>query len=319
MINSSDISVVVQGPICFEKDVCLTSKVCDSIRKYLPNAEIILSTWEGEKFDLVDHDKLVINKPIKSQMMYIIWTNNLRLYSVNHQIITTLNGIKQASRKYVLKLRSDLSLSGTEFINFFERYQSVPENEEYKSWKIFNRRIVTLPTFDANKKYGLCFNVCDWFFFGTKGDVYDYFNIPLVDFDSLYIKEGDDYPRGEYNLPAEQYLCVTFIKKHIDINMTRGDEKNNKLIEDFEIFLANNIIPVAANKANLLSLKYDGCSYATPTYKSDFYFFNKWIKLYNKYGGGNEKKKIETIFDYFLHFLFICKRAAKNIFKGKKS
>ena len=41
MIKSEDISVVVQGAIVSN----LTNNCLKSIRKYLPKAEIILSTW----------------------------------------------------------------------------------------------------------------------------------------------------------------------------------------------------------------------------------------------------------------------------------
>ena len=47
MINSKDISVVVQGAIDKEN----TPKCLESIRKYLPDAEIILSTWEGSEVE----------------------------------------------------------------------------------------------------------------------------------------------------------------------------------------------------------------------------------------------------------------------------
>ena len=46
-IDTNDISVVVQGAI----DQINTPKCLRSIRKRLPGAEIILSTWEGSPID----------------------------------------------------------------------------------------------------------------------------------------------------------------------------------------------------------------------------------------------------------------------------
>ena len=57
-IDTNDISVVVQGAI----DQINTPKCLRSIRKRLPGAEIILSTWEGSPIDGLDYDKLVLNK-----------------------------------------------------------------------------------------------------------------------------------------------------------------------------------------------------------------------------------------------------------------
>lgn len=56
MIDSADISVVVQGPVNYEQ----TKECLKSIRKFLPKSEIILSTWVhkffswlGEPFSVV--------------------------------------------------------------------------------------------------------------------------------------------------------------------------------------------------------------------------------------------------------------------------
>ena len=56
-MNFNDISVVVQGAI----DKKLTPICLKSIRKYLPGAEIILSTWEGSDVENLDFDTIVLN------------------------------------------------------------------------------------------------------------------------------------------------------------------------------------------------------------------------------------------------------------------
>jgi hypothetical protein len=58
MINHNDISVIVQGAI--DKD--LTKKSLESIRAFMPEAEIILSTWEDSDLTSLDYDKLVLSK-----------------------------------------------------------------------------------------------------------------------------------------------------------------------------------------------------------------------------------------------------------------
>ena len=52
MIDSKDISVIVQGPINKKE----TPKCLKSIRKFLPEAEIILSTWQGTDISNLDYD-----------------------------------------------------------------------------------------------------------------------------------------------------------------------------------------------------------------------------------------------------------------------
>ena len=57
-ITSRDISVVVQGPIHKTR----TKKCLQSIRKNLPAAEIILSTWQNSSVNGMDFDILVANE-----------------------------------------------------------------------------------------------------------------------------------------------------------------------------------------------------------------------------------------------------------------
>ena len=78
-------SVVVQGAI--DKDY--TSKCLASIRKYLPEAEIILSTWEGCDVEGLDYDNLLLNKdPGTSDLIrkYPFEHPN----NVNRQIVSTI-------------------------------------------------------------------------------------------------------------------------------------------------------------------------------------------------------------------------------------
>ena len=55
MVRTSDISVILQGPVREE-----TRRAVQSVRSFLPGAEIILSTWLGEVLeDLGDDVRLV--------------------------------------------------------------------------------------------------------------------------------------------------------------------------------------------------------------------------------------------------------------------
>ena len=63
MVDFKEISVVVQGAISGKstdpEHYQITKKVLQSIRKYLPGAEIILSTWKGSDVKGLDYDQLV--------------------------------------------------------------------------------------------------------------------------------------------------------------------------------------------------------------------------------------------------------------------
>ena len=106
MTLSKDISVVVQGPIHTQDN--LTKRVLESVRTHLPDAELILSTWKGSQIDGLDCDVLLLNDD----------PGAINGYNVNRQIVSTRNGLQKATRTYAVKLRTDMQLTGTGFIDF---------------------------------------------------------------------------------------------------------------------------------------------------------------------------------------------------------
>ena len=120
MINSKDISVVVQGAI--DK---INTKLClQCIRKQFPYAEVILSTWEGSNVSNLDYDIVLFNKDPGAALCSN--AENV-LNNVNREIVSTFNGIKQAKNKYILKIRSDLILNGKNILKcFFKSFKRKP-------------------------------------------------------------------------------------------------------------------------------------------------------------------------------------------------
>lgn len=286
MIESNMISVIIQGPIINDNQGG-TREVCNSIRHYLPEAEIIISTWEGQNLDDCTYDKLIINTPIKANKVYRPGEFVPKLNTVNHQIITTLEGLKKANRKYTLKLRSDLMLVGVGFLNYFEKYRDVPSDTEYLAWKVFKQRLVTLPTFNVRSKNVFPYNICDWTFFGLTEDVYNYFDIPLIDTYNLKTRDKGDYPYVVDNFGAEQFYCISWLRKHREVDINNAVDSRDKTKKEFEIALANNFIPIDASEFGVYSFKYGRTGYAMPVENSHgFYSLSDWERIYNLYGGG---------------------------------
>ena len=97
MINSNEISVVVQGAIDKEN----TPKCLKSIRKVFPQAEIILSTWEGANVEGLDYDEVIFNKDpggVKDPFVPTFTNNLLR------QMVSTKSGVKKAGRKQLFPI-----------------------------------------------------------------------------------------------------------------------------------------------------------------------------------------------------------------------
>ena len=223
MIDSKEISVVIQGPVYGTEhdppDMQWTKLAADSIRHHLPKAEIILSTWQEVDPKFITYDKLIVNTeppPIKNLPSDV--NPNL-----NRLICTTANGIKASTREYVLKMRSDMSLTGTSFLSFFRKYQKYDER-----YKLLDERII-IPNILANAKTCL---VNDWASFGLRSDMILYWDIPYT--------EERPHLSNQY-LCNEQYISTHLFGKspYFSFSDTVSCEKffvNNFLVVDTKHF-----------------------------------------------------------------------------------
>jgi hypothetical protein len=224
MISDKDISVVVQGPI--HKQDNLTKRVLESVRTHLPNAELILSTWKGSDVDGLDCDVLLLNDD----------PGAINGYNVNRQIVSTRNGLQKATRTYAVKLRTDTQLTGTGFIDAFDKY---PERRE--DFKVFERKIV-IPTIYTRNPFHLkpyFFHPSDIFHFGLKSDMLLLWNIPMAT--ELDVK----------NLVPEQYIWLNALKSMSwNINLSELHLKEKFRLN--EISLVNNFIVDTPRNLDLL-------------------------------------------------------------------
>src|SRR5258708_318244 len=113
MLNSHDFSIVVQGPIhsspgCKgERDI--TIRCLTSIRTFLPGAEIVLSTWQGENTEGLDYDVLVKSED-PGAVAFTKAQPPIGFNNINRQIVSTQAGLAAATCTFALKFRGDLFL-----------------------------------------------------------------------------------------------------------------------------------------------------------------------------------------------------------------
>lgn len=161
-IDTKDISAVVQGAI--NKDI--TKFTLKSIRKYLPGAKIILSTWEGSDVSNLEYDDLLLNKDPGGQD----GARGKGMDNTNRQIVSTLNGLKKSKTKYTIKIRTDFILIGNNFLKFFGKFNKYSNDKQFK---LFNNRIL-IPAI-----YKYPFWMLDFVFFGETEDLIKLYDIPL--------------------------------------------------------------------------------------------------------------------------------------------
>jgi hypothetical protein len=165
-IPSSEISVVIQGPLFRDHaDGDLALRCVRSVREHLPDAEIIVSTWESEDASGLDADRVIFsNDPGPT-----CYTNLAR------QIVSTGAGIAVADRPFVLKLRADLSLTGAAITEADE----IEDNPAIRRFSpgASRHRITTTNLFVRNPVLcGALFHPSDLVMFGPRSSLRNFWH-----------------------------------------------------------------------------------------------------------------------------------------------
>lgn len=264
-IKPSEISVIVQGAISDSE----TKKCLQNIRKHLPGAEIILSTWEGCDVTGLDYDVLILNKD-PGAVIFTDSPDDLKVFNnLNRQLLSTQEGLKKVKRKYAMKLRSDLILTSNKFLKYFDQYQA--RNEKFK---VFERKII-VPVLYSRKfvvnhlnkeKCYIPFHVSDWFFFGLTEDLKKYFMDTKMVNEPEYSNYFKDHPENAdkrfhtvsyYQYPPEQYFMLSCMQRNFaDITMNDLTDVTSLNICQSEIAMVNNFIVLEHNQHGIYLNKY---------------------------------------------------------------
>lgn len=254
-IDTKDISVVVQGAI----DKKITPKCLKSIRNFLPDAEIILSTWENSNVEELDYDVLVSSKDPGNDGIQAYSIEKTYLCNLNRQLLSTKEGLKQSSRKYIIKIRTDFFLTSNDFLQYFELFNTTTD-------LIFNHRVIVLSVF--SRRYSdqngvpMPFHVSDLFFFGLKDDIKNYFseteliNSEFTDYKFQYPHKVP-YFLNTMRYAPEQYFCIEWLKRNgIDVNFNDWTCWNQKILDFSDKILFSNFIFLNSLQAGIDSYKH---------------------------------------------------------------
>ena len=286
------ISVVVQGPITGSPDDSpekrLTQKCLQNLRRDLPGAELILSTWRGADTRGLDFDVLVESDDPGGLCYHNGLMDGRRiLNNVNRQIVTTRNGLMRATRPYALKIRTDFWLEGRAFLEFWEQF---PRRGE--AWRVLEERVLNCTVYARNPRRHLPFayHPSDWVFFGRREDVLAIWNIPLAPepetsrwFDDKPRPARDPYPNATNRYTPEQYIWTAFLRKHAPLHLDHQFEVSRAIIEGSEQSIANNLVLLEPGQ---WGLKFER-SPIPPFDLASLYTHGDWQRLYNRWGGGS--------------------------------
>lgn len=272
-INTEDISVVVQGAI----DKINTPICLKSIRKYLPGAEIILSTWEGSEVDGLDYDILLLNKDPGSNGLIRKYPFE-HINNVDRQIVSSYNGAKRATRSYVLKLRSDMELEGSNFLKIYEKFCKGTDKSFFKQRILVNEHV---------SFKGLPAVLGDWSVFGLREDIVEYYNIPLFcDKNTYFFEDKNIDLKPKFadivcKYIPEQWIAMQNIYKYnkgiIFDNFYNFKQEHVKISQDF---ILNNIICCEDKISNIYLKKFKNLLPCV-TCKNEVFFYT-WYMLCRK-------------------------------------
>ena len=214
MINAKDISVVIQG-----QSNTNTFILVNKLRSIWPGCEIIFSTYIDQSVP-EGVDTVVINEDPGAEIQH---ARTKTLNNINRQIRTTKNGLNKVTRKYTIKLRSDLIIENGNILKVFEE----PKESSLKSHKIFEKKICVSLLYSRRYYRGIMtpFHISDWYYFGLTSDVKKFFSlIDEVDephFTKYFLGKKSPFGSTTFRYAPEQYFTYSAYKKcigHIEMN-----------------------------------------------------------------------------------------------------
>jgi hypothetical protein len=314
-VNPQSISVVIQGPIYGKQTEPykkrFTQRCLESVRKYLPSAKIILSTWQGDDVTGLDFDVLALSEFRDFESELNFFSTGFKNHSTNKQLITTQKGLSLADRLYTLKMRSDLILTSSNFIKYFDKHRA-----RIDDYKILEQRVLVCSNFTlkwefarritTSRSYYFC-HVSDWICFGLTNDVKNIYEIPFENpSNTKYYLRNDvtTYPNvtsvinhQSVFLTPEQYVWSKFLQKNgyfIDLKSFNPRDitclKDKRLTENEKYYLDMSNLSILNNLVSLnpyqIGIKLPKCS---RSYRAGFwtwrgmYTYYTWVKMYKKY------------------------------------
>lgn len=242
-IFDKDISIIMQGPI-YKENIIEYANNCMLWREKFPESEIVSVVSTSDILEKDTTGNILLSKFLKCDMIvsaslekikeisdkFILLGSGIPLYALkndtgfchgNFQIEAAQAGLKEAGRKYVLRIRSDAVFFDKRFLAFYERNYLKPRGR----YSIFKQRVMIANTFTINPyaMERLPFHWSDWFHLGLLEDVRKLWDVPNISVsNSIFYKIKSFLPysnaferRFFHRMGVEQHVNYSFFKKHI--------------------------------------------------------------------------------------------------------
>lgn len=257
-MKTSDITIVFQGafkPYVTEGKESFVQNV-RTIRRVLPGAKIIISTWKGTEIPPGISSKNILFLDDPGPLAPLKLTD-AKVNNVNRQLVSTQAGLAAVTTPYAVKLRTDCYLEHAGFLDYFTAQRKRDGGRE---------RIVTTSffTLDPTVFERIPYHLSDWFQFGPTELLRSYWSAPPMSAEDARFYEC--HPHAEHStfferkfrsrFAVEQYICMHY-------SALRGyacprflNDVSNDVMKDYYRFLANEIMVLDPWQAGLVCQKY---------------------------------------------------------------
>ena len=248
-----DISIVMQGDIRNA-----TIAAIKSVRKNMPGAYLILSTFHHENTELFSSlvDELVIS-PDPGVLPAFTIAENSEPSNINRQIVTSQAGLKRVKTPYTLKLRTDALIKSSIITNIYKAIHSIdPSNDRLIVSNFYTRHPSGLSCYQ--------FHISDWFIFGSTTKVAMFWDTPLMSLEDAKWFENHTHISGSSlsatrfraRLTPEQYITTAFASKLGYKIPSFLNERNKELVLEYQRFLGKEFVVVGCQESGVELPKY---------------------------------------------------------------
>lgn len=291
-VDPRSISVVVQGPVVGAPDAPYeqrhTLRCLDSVRRHLPGAEVILSTWPDADLTGLPFDRVVVSEDPGSAPYTDATIQPPVLWPGNRVVVSSAAGLRAATRPYAIKTRSDLIFADARCLRLVGRYpRRVPE------WRVTRERVLSPAFFAVNPRLQrqYPFHPSDWWTFGLREDLLDMWDVPLAgpEVPEWFV----DHPKPANDVEhrtlcryyAEQWAWLSFLRKHEaefgPVPFEHRADVNPEAMRISELSIANNLQIHELHELGLLAPK------KSPDLRiwvwGEIYTRGDWERLYRQY------------------------------------
>lgn len=257
-ISDKSISIIVQGLPSAD-----TLNYLKTLRENFPKAEIIFSTWKNT--DVRPYEKLIDNAVFSEDpggYAHGFYKKEVYVNNLNRQIVSTVAGIKLATRPYVIKLRTDFTLASDELFKFWNKYKR--RNEQYR---LFGHRIIVASVYSRlysdQTKIPTPFHPSDFFGCGLKDDMLLFWSsAPLATKEELSewkyrYPQRSPYKYCQWRFAPEQTLLLNAVlTKFPGIKFYDWTDLKEDILSFSNHILINNFIFVDPQQIGLVSKKH---------------------------------------------------------------